>query len=189
MTGLASERTGLDALKVRDIMVHPVRTVDPRTSVCELVQLLAREQISGVPVLDGSRKLLGVVSASDVIRLMASEHEVPSGDPLWDPVAWDEDTAEDDLLHELMTEREGGGEGGSPPQGGAGSVLDATTVGDIMTPATFTISPDATVRELAAFLTGGRIHRCLVVERGRLVGIVTSSDVVRALGCGTFTPT
>ena len=49
---------------------------------------------------------------------------------------------------------------------------------------TFSVRTDARpkyVRELAAFLTRGRIHRSLVVDRGRLQGIVTSSDVVRLM--------
>jgi CBS domain-containing protein len=59
--------------------------------------------------------------------------------------------------------------------------FDQHEIADIMTTATFTVRPDATVRELADFLARGRIHRALVVEDGRLVGIVTAFDVVRAI--------
>jgi CBS domain-containing protein len=50
-----------------------------------------------------------------------------------------------------------------------------------MTPVSFSVAPDSTVPELCEFLVRGRIHRAVVVEEGRLVGIVTSADVLRAV--------
>ncbi len=180
----ASERAGVEMLRVRDIMVHPVHTVDPRASVCALVRLLVREQISGAPVVDGKGKLVGVVSTSDVLRLLSSEGEVPTGDPLWEVPGFD-GGAEEDALFQRLFEDAAAQPPAVPARGMGEPVLDATTVGDIMTAATFTIPPDASMVDLARFLAGGRIHRCLVVEKDHLLGIVTSSDVVRAIGCGS----
>jgi CBS domain-containing protein len=50
-----------------------------------------------------------------------------------------------------------------------------------MTPATFTVHASTSLVELARFLARGRIHRSLVVDGDRLVGIVTAFDVVRAV--------
>lgn len=50
-----------------------------------------------------------------------------------------------------------------------------------MTPANFYIGPDGTLGELAGFLLTGRIHRALVMEGDRLIGIVTTVDVLRAV--------
>ncbi len=63
----------------------------------------------------------------------------------------------------------------------AGSDLDQYDVGEIMTPANFHIHPDSDLRDLAAFLLRGRIHRALVMEDDRLVGIVTTVDLLRTM--------
>jgi CBS domain-containing protein len=52
---------------------------------------------------------------------------------------------------------------------------------EVMTPATPTVRPTTTVAELALFLARARAHRALVIDRGRLVGIVTISDIVTEL--------
>ncbi len=56
---------------------------------------------------------------------------------------------------------------------------------EIMTPANFYIHPDSDLRELAAFLLRGRIHRALVMEDDRLVGIVTTVDLLRTVAGST----
>jgi CBS domain-containing protein len=59
--------------------------------------------------------------------------------------------------------------------------MDELSVSDIMTPVTFTLPVTASARDLADFLVRGRIHRAVVVEDGRLQGIVTTMDILRAL--------
>jgi CBS domain-containing protein len=54
-----------------------------------------------------------------------------------------------------------------------------------MTPANFHIHPDRDLRELAAFLLRGRIHRALVMEDHRLLGIVTTVDLLRSMAEST----
>mgnify|MGYP000751098131 CR=1 FL=1 len=71
-----------------------------------------------------------------------------------------------------------GPEWGTGPDDGP---MDELTVSDIMTPVTFSFPASATVRELADFLVRGKIHRAIVVEDGRLQGIITSMDILRAL--------
>jgi hypothetical protein len=62
--------------------------------------------------------------------------------------------------------------------------LDQLSVSDILTPVTFSVEGHATVAELADFLVRGKIHRALVQEDGRLEGIVTAMDVLRAVAEG-----
>jgi len=59
-----------------------------------------------------------------------------------------------------------------------------TTVEEIMTPAFYSVRPDLPVTELADYLARGRIQRAVVVEGGRLIGIVTALDVLRAVADG-----
>lgn len=175
---------------VREVMATDVQSVYPSTSVRSLIRMLADGEISGAPVVDEGGVLRGVVSTTDVLRLAADgvELAVPSrrtrigGEPV--PVPEETGDEEYDLVHYFWM-------AGAPP--GAPefeleelpeTVLDDVTVGEIMTPAVFDISPDASLAELADFLVRGRIHRAVVVEDGRLVGIVTAFDVLRAVADG-----
>lgn len=176
-------------LTVRDIMHEDVVTVSPDTSVRELSRLLADEEISGAPVVDGNGSLLGVVSSTDVVRLAADDASVrlsslpvrgrstapvdpddpegPEVDPFGFFLPEDSPYGSEELLNQF-----------------AESELDSVLVADIMTPVTFSVEPTATLRELAQFLVRGRIHRAVVVERERLCGIVTSGDVLQAVAEG-----
>ena len=73
----------------------------------------------------------------------------------------------------------------------AGVVLDApesrfdlTTVEEVMTPAFYSVPPDLRVYEPADYQARGRIQRAVAVEDGRLTGIVTALDVLRAVAEG-----
>jgi CBS domain-containing protein len=57
----------------RDIMTPKVYTVFPEATVQEVAQLLSRERISGVPVIDRSGKVIGVVTETDIIRNVTRE--------------------------------------------------------------------------------------------------------------------
>lgn len=174
-------------LTVRDIMHEEVVTVLPDTSVRELSRLLADEEISGAPVVDGNGSLLGVVSQTDVVRLAANDASTSlSSLPLRSrrtTPADPDDPEEPDPFGFFLPE--------DSPYGNeellgqfAESELDSVTVADIMTPVTFSVKPTATLKELAQFLVRGRIHRAVVVEGERLEGIVTSGDVLQAVAEG-----
>lgn len=179
-------------LTVRDIMNPKVVTVTPDTTVRQLARILADEEISGAPVVDGNGSLLGVVSATDVVRLAAEDAEIhvaasalpadrmavpdPDGDEEVDPDPYGFFLPEDspftgERLLDQFAETE----------------LDSVQVGEIMTPVTFSIAPGDSLKELADFLVRGRIHRAVVVEHDRLLGIVTSGDVLRAVADGRLT--
>lgn len=164
--------------RVRDIMQTDVISVRPEATVAELVQLLDDESISGVPVVDSTGTVRGVVSRTDVVRHAASQPERPVEDAFWyDLARTDEDT-------------EGEGSYFLAPESAALVLrvaaldrldLSDITVRDIMTPVGFSVDPDMMVWELADFLVRGRIHRALVVEEGRLAGIATAFDVLKVM--------
>jgi len=176
-------------IAVKDIMQTDVVTVSADTTARHLARVLADEEISGVPVLDGNGNLAGVVSATDLVRLAADEAGVlmratsrPVGvDPALDPDGQlEDDEAEPDpygffLPEELPFTDERFLELG--PEGDFDTVL----VRDIMTPVSFSVRPDTSVAELCEFLVRGRIHRAVVVDGSELLGIVTSADVLRAV--------
>lgn len=174
-------------LTVRDLMQTDVVTISPEATVRELTRLLADGGISGVPVVDTMGTVLGVVSSSDVVRLAAEEREtgLVRREGRWSPrlassQADPEDEVADPLSDYFLPEdspllaADWAGSGEEGP-------MDELSVSDIMTPVTFTLPVTASAKELADFLVRGRIHRAVVVEDGRLQGIVTTMDVLRAL--------
>jgi CBS domain-containing protein len=56
----------------RDIMTHRVYTTTPQATVQEVAQLLSRERISGVPVINSEGKLIGIVTEADIIAKATS---------------------------------------------------------------------------------------------------------------------
>ena len=161
---------------VADIMQREVETVDPDTTIREFTRFLATRGISGAPVVSEAGALLGVVSATDVIRRAADgagleiigDMADPDGrvpgmyylpeESEWASVDWDA-VAVQDPMAEL-------------------------TVADIMTPVTFTLDPATSIRDVADFLVRGRIHRALVLDGTRMVGLVSAMDVLRAVAAG-----
>jgi CBS domain-containing protein len=65
-----------------------------------------------------------------------------------------------------------------------GPELEATTVADLMTPRPITISPEADVKDAAQQMLYADVHRLFVTEEGRLVGVISTSDIVRAVARG-----
>jgi CBS domain-containing protein len=174
-------------LTVRDLMQTEVVTISPEATVRELTRLLADTGISGVPVVGPAGTVLGVVSSSDVVRLAAEEREtgLVRREGRWsprlasaesDPEDEDADPLSDYFLPEdsPLIAADWGGAGQEGP-------MDELSVSDIMTPVTFTLPVTTSARDLADFLVRGRIHRAVVVEDGRLQGIVTTMDILRAL--------
>ena len=174
---------------VADIMQRDVTTVAPDTALRDVIRLLAAEGISGVPVVEAGGLVLGVVSATDLIRHAAREAEMGDDVFQWSargpgPYDGGEDDEEPRPLDTYFLPEEG-------PFGGDGWDVGFEEVGeseltaeDLMTPATFRIPGEASLEELADFLVRGRIHRAVVTEDGRLRGIVTTMDVLAAIARG-----
>jgi CBS domain-containing protein len=142
---------------VADIMTREVITVRPDLDIHSLARLLTQAHVSGAPVVDDQGHLVGVVSLSDLVA-----HEGQVGDT---------ETAA--YWH------------GDPRLPGGYSMVDLsqseTQVHHIMTPATFHIDRGVGLLELCDFFLLGQIHRVLVTDQGRLVGIVTPTDLLRAI--------
>lgn len=180
---------------VRDIMQTDVVSVTSDMNARELARRLAAEDISGAPVIDGEGALVGVVSQTDLVRLAAREQgldlavttahfDVASGydeardDPEDDPGELD--------AHGFFVPDELPFSARSILEAVPESRFDMTTVEEIMTPAFYSVRPDLPVPELADYLARGRIQRAVVVEDGRLIGIVTALDVLRAVADGSL---
>jgi len=177
-------------IKVCDLMTEDVIAVGPYTTLRDLVSVLRDEQVSGVPVVSGE-VVVGVVSATDLMEFEASTPAVPT-DRLeqseWGEVevvdSWEEEGEEPpvsfytdlwpdvgaDVLERFQESR-------SPEW----DLLEEHVVAEIMTQKIRSLPPDRPAREAARMMREADIHRVLVMEGMRLVGIVSASDIVGAV--------
>lgn len=153
--GAATDRT-----PVSEVMTVQVVAVRPDVSLEALADLLLDRGIGGAPVVDEAGRPVGVVSKTDLMRehLMAGD-TAEAVTPGWHPRR----------AHFQVEVGRGFHETATPP-----------SVGDVMTPTAFTLSEDAPVAEAAALMAFENVHRVPVVAGdGRVVGIVTSLDLLR----------
>ena len=136
---------------VKDLMTTQVVTVGPATPFKEIAARLTEHRVSALPVVDDDGRVLGVVSEADL--LLKEEFPKPDQDI---PLFWTK-------RRRLEREKAAG-----------------TTARDLMSVALVTISPDATVAEAARRMHAAEVKRLPVIgERGRLVGIVSRSDLLK----------
>jgi CBS domain-containing protein len=138
-----------------DVMTRNVITVTPETTVPDLVTILLSRNISGVPVVDADGRLVGVVTEGDLIR-----------------------------RSEIGTERKRGGWLGfftatvTMAQDYVRS--HATKVADLMTPDVVAVGRDTPLAEIADLMEERHVRRLPVVADGRVVGIVSRANLLRA---------
>lgn len=143
---------------VADVMSHDPITVSPDTPLGDAIKILAERRISGLPVVDQSGKLVGVISETD---LMWQETGVtpPAYIMLLDSVIYLENPARYDReLHKALGQ----------------------TVADVMTKIPITVKPDKPLREAAHLMHERNIHRLIVLDdNDTLVGVLTRGDIIR----------
>lgn len=143
-------------MKARDIMSNDVVTVTPSMDLERLLVLFREQRITGAPVVDDERRLVGIVSKDDV--LYRRERREEQSGPL--------------DVEQLFR-------GGFAALGG--EARRARTVSEVMTRDVVAAAPDDPVQEVCRRLWERRIHRLPIVESGRLVGLVSVLDVCRAV--------
>ena len=146
---------------VRDVMQTDPITVPPEMELRDLVELFVNERLAAAPVVDTAGKLRGMVSERDIV-LQEVEGDVhfPYFVPILDGLVFVEPFG---AYEEQMQK------------------AFAATVGDLMTREVRTIAPDDTIHEAAKKMAKHDISRLAVVEGGKLVGVISRADVVRAL--------
>lgn len=144
-------------MKARDIMTSPVIAVEPDASVKEIATLLFERRISAVPVLEQGR-LVGMVSEADLLhRQEIGTDQVPVSGSWWLRLFSGERSPEEYVKSHARRAR------------------------DIMTKEVASVTPDTPVVQIATLLETRRIKRVPVLDAGRVVGIVSRSNLVQAL--------
>ena len=143
-------------MKARDVMVSPVVTVKPSSSIQEVARIFLERRISGVPVVDGEGKLVGIVSEGDLLHRAEAGTERPQS--WWLRIVAANGTLATDYAKE-----------------------HARRVADVMTREVVTAAPDTPLAEIAVMLEKHAIKRVPVVENGQLVGIVSRANLIQAV--------
>ncbi|WP_419899829.1 CBS domain-containing protein [Roseomonas sp. USHLN139] len=142
-------------LTARELMTPDVVTVPPETPVMAIAQLLADRGISAVPVLGADGRLRGIVTEADLIRRLAGGH------------------GEMGLLRQLFTDMD--------QLANRYAAAHGATAAEIMTVELVTVTPETPAGTIAELLEEKKIRRVVVVEEGRLCGVVSRADLLRAL--------
>jgi CBS domain-containing protein len=151
-------------------------TIRPDASLRQLVAVLAYYGLGRIDVVDGGKHAIGTASVAALFQLAAEEtgaapFAIPR-EPAW---------------YELsQVARPGMGAGACEAvrpalDALAGHVLDEWRVADVVEPVTICFQPGATTAEVAYGLLRAGVERAPVIEDGAMAGVVSLTDVLRAL--------
>jgi CBS domain-containing protein len=143
-------------MKARDVMVSPVITVKPSSSVKEVATTLLERRISAVPVVDDQGKLVGIISEGDLMHRSEAGTERQRS---WWLLGW---TGDETLAAEYVK-------------------AHARKVADVMTRNVITATPKTPLHEIAALLERNSIKRVPIVKDGQLVGIVSRANLIQGV--------
>jgi CBS domain-containing protein len=143
--------------RVGDIMTTAVISVQPETRVSEIARLMSQHDISGIPVVDPNNQVVGVVTELDMI-VRNTHFKLPNFIFIFDNMI----PLETPRHYRERMEK-----------------ILGTTAEEIMSEPAVTITPNASIEDLAELMVERRMNPVPVVEKDRLVGIVSRSDIIR----------
>jgi CBS domain-containing protein len=143
-------------MKARDVMVSPVLTVQPSTSVKDVAKLFLERRISAVPVVDEHEKLVGIVSEGDLLH--RAEAGTQRRRPWWLLALTNDQALAADYVK-----------------------AHAHKVSDVMTTQVVTAAPETLLHEIASLLESYSIKRVPIVKDGQVVGIVSRANLIQAV--------
>jgi len=143
---------------IKNIMTQDVITVNPSMNIHELAKLFLKRNISGAPVVDDEGELLGIVREEGVIFQDKKVHLPTFLNISLGFIALGVRRFEEELKK-----------------------ITARTVSEIMEKNIMCLSPDMTVENAATIMIEKEVYYCPVKKNGKLVGVVTKKDIVKAI--------
>ena len=176
-------------VRLHDIMSIRIKSLTPNMSLREAAEFLTTEHIGGAPVISGER-VVGVASVTDVLDFVSSNPGPPTQRE--ENAEWSEPTAEERWSRDDEPASTYFGEFWSDAGAQVDErfrkttspewdVLEEHVVSEVMTQRLCELPPETDVQEAAEFMLRSGIHRVLVTQDSRLVGVVSTSDVVKAV--------
>lgn len=149
--------------KAKDIMSAPAISVTENHTLQEVLELMAENNFSGLPIVDSDNKVIGIISNTDIIRYSQQSSVIP----LSNLSGWISPYAN---ITDLALVRKGF------------EMLNKTKTGQIMTKKVYTVNPDTDATEIAQLMNQRKINRVPVVDNDdKLVGIVTRGNMVQCM--------
>ncbi|CAH1654790.1 CBS domain-containing protein [Chelatococcus asaccharovorans] len=143
-------------MKASDVMTSPVMSVEADATIADTVQSLVEHGFSGLPVVDTAGQLVGIVTEGDLLRRSELGTEVKR--KRWLSYILGPGRLAEDYVQ-----------------------AHARRVEEVMTRDVVTVAPDTSLEEVVGLMEGKKIKRVPVTQDGRLVGIITRADLLKAL--------
>ena len=144
-------------MKAADIMTREIMTVGPETALADAVRLMLEHRVSGLPVVDGAGRLVGLLTEGDLL------HRAETGTDAV-RLGWLQALLARGRMAEQYVHTHG------------------RRVRDVMTRDVLTVGEASPLDDVIRIMESRHVRRVPVVEDDRLVGMVSRSDLVRALG-------
>ncbi len=151
------------ALTVGDAMTRSVYTVTPKWSLLDAARAMRSHHVSGMPVVDDSDRLVGVLSESDIVQELHAATGVAHARGVLDLFLAAAGLRRHELIDNCLHH------------------LEHRKVADAMARRPVTVAPDDSLGEAARVMRRFNVNRVPVLGGERLVGILTRQDVVEAL--------
>lgn len=143
-------------MRARDLMTPEPVTFQPGTPIAVAARAMAERGFSGAPVVDAEGRLLGMLTEGDLLRRLAAPADAPKS---WVAGLFQSASTQADRF----------------------ARAHGQTAGDAMTRGAVTAEEDTPIETLAKAMEERAIRRIPVLRDGRLVGIVSRADLIRAL--------
>jgi len=138
---------------IKEIMTKDVISVSPDASLKEVGEIFKEKRISGVPVVDKNGNIIGIITLTDLLRILDQIYK-------WREI----EKKVSELKLSEMFEKE----------------KSEAKVENIMTKDVFTISEDKTIDDVMRMMFGKGVHTIPVTKGGRLVGVIGKRDLISA---------
>ena len=146
-----------------DVMVHDIVTIGPEEDVSKAVKLLVDHDISALPVVDDERRVIGILSEADLLhrdKIGTEQHRA------W----WLEAVTPASVLALDYAKSHG------------------RKVAEVMSEDIISADENTPLSDLANILEKNRIKRVPILKDGKLVGIVSRSNLIQALASAPSQP-
>lgn len=138
-------------MKISEVMQKRVIEIKKGTTLKGAIEILVKNKISGAPVIDEEKKLIGIISEKDLFRSLYPDYEEYY-------INLDLRTSSE-KLEDRITD------------------VSEFKVENIMTPEVITVTPDTPIMKVGAIMLVQKVHRIVIVENNKVVGIVSRRDV------------
>jgi CBS domain-containing protein len=143
-------------MNATDVMTRDVLTVAPTTPIAEAIRVMLEKHVSGLPVIDAAGSLVGILTEGDLLR--RAETGTEKHRPRWLQFLRGDAALASDYVR-----------------------THGRRVGEVMTPEVVSVTESAGLEDVVSLMERHHIKRVPVICATRLVGVISRSDLLRAL--------